>query len=77
MAGTTEPPATLPLLGRRALATGVAAGMAAVLTGRSSLAADGTLVVANWGGDWNEPPSLWWTGYATLAARRSAWSGVW
>jgi len=24
-----------------------------------------------------EPPSLWWTGYATLAARRSAWSGVW
>ena len=54
MAGTTEPPATLPLLGRRALATGVAGGMAAVLTGRSSLAADGTLVVANWGGDWNE-----------------------
>ena len=23
-----------------------------------------------------EPPSLWWTGYATLAACRSAWSGV-
>ncbi len=24
-----------------------------------------------------ELPSLWWTGYATLAARRFAWSGVW
>ena len=23
-----------------------------------------------------EPPSLWWTGYATRAARRSACSGV-
>ena len=25
----------------------------------------------------NELPSLWWTGYAMRAARRSAWSDVW
>jgi len=39
---------------RRAMLAGTGAGLLAAAAGRTVEAAEGTLVVANWGGDWND-----------------------